>query len=423
MRHVHVDTDRKLLYVQGGCNWGDVDTAAAKHGLATVGGTVTDTGVGGLTLGGGYGFLSGQRGLVIDNLVECTTVLANGDTVKSSKTSHPDLFWALRGAGQNFGVTTEFVLQAYDQGDVWAGMLMFPPLTPDVVDIVVNATNDLFQADENGLTKVAGRAGGGIAIMKPPPAQGATMLVVAIFFFGTESEGRSLFKPYFDIGPVVDTMAMVPYSTINTLLAPPIGNRASMKGAAFTLPLRGAFVNEILAEYESFTAGNPDTPISMLMWELYDPKKVTESQEGCFANRGWYLNGLICPIWTEETNDRHCRQWARDMSLRFKEELERQGHEASKGVDGGVGIRGKKGATLLYGNYDRKSFFSSSLALYLCVRLCFFGGVEMGLTDHAEYDEKSRDIFGDHYPELQQLKAKYDPTNMFDKLFAITPQS
>lgn len=99
MRAVHVDVERKLLTVQGGATWGEVDAAAYAHGLATVGGTVSHTGVGGLTLGGGYGWLSGKYGLVIDNLVSVTMVLSNGDVVTCSDEQNQELFWAVRGAG------------------------------------------------------------------------------------------------------------------------------------------------------------------------------------------------------------------------------------------------------------------------------------------------------------------------------------
>lgn len=125
MRKVDVETDKQLLHVQGGCLWLDVDEAAWKYGLATVGGTVADTGVGGLSLGGGYGHLSGGRGLVIDNTVAFTVVLANGEIKTTSKKEDPDLFWALNGAGQNFGVVTEFVLQAYPQKEMYLGTLLF----------------------------------------------------------------------------------------------------------------------------------------------------------------------------------------------------------------------------------------------------------------------------------------------------------
>ncbi|KAI1616101.1 FAD binding domain-containing protein [Exophiala viscosa] len=391
MRGVEVDIANNLFRVQGGCTWGDVDQAGTKHGLATVGGTVADTGVGGLLLGGGYGWLSGQHGLSIDCLVEATVVLATGEIVKASSQDDPELLWALQGAGQNFGVVTEFVLRAFDQGDAFAGLLIFPPM-PELVDKVVAATNDLYTADSAGKTKVAGRGTGGIAIARPPPAGGQVMLLVSIIYFGTEQEAKQVFKPLYDLGPVLDTTAVVPYPTVNTILAPPIGLRASMKGAAFTVPMRPEFVKDVLAEYVKFTDGNDDTSNSVILFEMYDPAQVVARETGSFANRGWHLNGLVLPMWTKQENDKSCRQWARDVNEMFKKELEAHGKPTGKGVDGGVGVRGDKGAVLLYGNYD-------------------------------QYDEKSRDIFGENYPRLQALKARYDPTSVFDKLFAIAPQA
>ncbi|KAJ9610301.1 hypothetical protein H2200_005078 [Cladophialophora chaetospira] len=391
MRKVRVDTEKKLFYIEGGASWGDVDQAGLPHKLATVGGTVADTGVGGLTLGGGYGWLSGQRGLVIDNWIEATIVLASGEIKKVSAKTDPELFWGLQGAGQNFGVVTEFVLQAYDQGDVFCGMLLYPP-TPEAVEKVVAATNDLYTPDANGKTKVAGRGAGGVAFARPPPAEGKVMLMAVVLYFGTEQEAKEVYKGLYDAGPVADTTAMVPYPVTNTLLAPPIGLRASMKGTAYTLPIRTEFAQKLLTEYTKFTDGNDDLGVSIILFEVYDPAQVVAHDAGSFANRGWHLNGMVLPMWTKEENDQHCRQWARDMTALFKTELESQAEATSKGVDGGVSLRGKKGATMLYGNYD-------------------------------QYDEKSRDIFGENYPRLQKLKAEFDPSNVFNKLFAVTPQA
>jgi FAD/FMN-containing dehydrogenase len=115
MRGVSVDTEKKTVTAQGGAWWEDVDAAATKYGLACVGGTVSHTGIGGLTLGGGYGFLSGEHGLVVDNLLEVEYVLADGTIVTASEKENQDLFWAARGAGAGFGVATRFTYRAHDQ--------------------------------------------------------------------------------------------------------------------------------------------------------------------------------------------------------------------------------------------------------------------------------------------------------------------
>ena len=127
MRSTSVDPQAETITFGGGCAWEDVNGALWKHGLATVSGTVADTGVGGLILCGGYGYLTGRHGLALDCLLSCEVVLANGEIVIASKDENPDLFWGLRGAGPNFGIVTSFTSQAYPQGDCWAGFLGFPP--------------------------------------------------------------------------------------------------------------------------------------------------------------------------------------------------------------------------------------------------------------------------------------------------------
>ncbi len=348
MRSVHVNTEKKLFYVQGGANWGDVDQAGIKHGLATVGGTVADTGVGGLALGGGYGWLSGQHGLTIDCMIECTVVLSSGEIIKASETENSDLFWALRGAGQNFGIVTNFVLQAFDQAkEVWAGILMYPA-TPENIVNVTEATNAAYLPDSNGKARVNGLGCGGLGFASPPPAEGKLMILAPIIWFGTAEEGRKVYKELFDLGPAVSTVDMIPYPQINTLLAPPYGLRASMKGAAYQLPLRPAFVQRMFEEYEKFMNISDDFGVSLLLWELFDPLQVTILSAGSFANRGMHGNGMICPIWTKPENDPQCREWARMMNEHFKRELERQGEITGPSEEVAT-MRGKKRATQFYG--------------------------------------------------------------------------
>jgi hypothetical protein len=126
LKHVEVDPGARTVRVGGGCTWGEVDRATAEHGLATPSGIISTTGVGGLTLGGGLGHLTRKCGLTIDNLLEADVVLASGERVRASADSHPDLFWALRGGGGNFGVVTSFLFRCHEVGTILGGPTFWP---------------------------------------------------------------------------------------------------------------------------------------------------------------------------------------------------------------------------------------------------------------------------------------------------------
>ena len=126
LRDVEVDPEARTVRVGGGCTWGEVDRATNEHGLATPSGIISTTGVGGLTLGGGLGHLTRKCGLAIDNLLEAEVVLASGEQVRASADENPDLFWAIRGGGGNFGVVTSFLFRLHEVETVVAGPTFWP---------------------------------------------------------------------------------------------------------------------------------------------------------------------------------------------------------------------------------------------------------------------------------------------------------
>lgn len=357
---VTVDKTKRHIIAGGGANWGQVDDAGFAAGLATVGGTVADTGVGGLTLGGGYGFLSGKLGLTIDNLVSVTLVTADGEArVVDNDGQDKDLFWAVRGAGHNFGVAVQFVLQGHvygtgpveeraaggaEGGQAFAGMLIF---SPDKLDAIIPVINKLHGAGGS----LGPAAAGGFAFARPPPAGGAVVIICPVIWHGDEASGRKAFQELISLGPIVEDIKMMDYPGINRLFqfAPQI--RASLKGLTFNLPLRNEFAHQVLDSYTKFTEELPDASDSLVFFELYDPTVVdakATNTDMAFCNRGYHFNGLASSVWQKEENDQACRVWGREVAALFQLELEQ-----NKGTK--TAARNNTDAVMMYSNYERES--------------------------------------------------------------------
>jgi hypothetical protein len=339
MRTVEVDPEQKTITAQGGALWADVDSAAAEHGLATVGGTVNHTGVGGLTLGGGYGWLTGVYGLTIDNLLEAELVLADGSIVTASHTENQDLFWAVRGAGACFGVATKFVYKAYEQkNQIWAGLLCFPPPLLEKV----------FEFANQQVEIIGGKHSMVVAFGAPPPAHQPLVLVV-VMYNGSESEGREFFAPLFKLGPLMDTTTMMPYPSLNGMVNAmmPHGDRKNQKGSVFLYPLDPAFAQSVLDDFVAFTKRVPDAGRTVILFEYTSPHqwmKVSPT-DTAFANRGNYCNVLIQPTWSAKENDMLTREWAREMASKFQTEFKRK--KGEKDID-----KSTMEAVAAYSNYD-----------------------------------------------------------------------
>lgn len=393
MREVTVDPVSKTIKAQGGCLWVDVDEAAWEHGLATVGGTVNHTGIGGLTLGGGYGWLSGMHGLVIDNLIAVQMVLADGSIVTASESENSDLFWAVRGAGHAFGVIVEFTYRAHPQeSSVWAGLLAFPP---NNLETFVTASNQVIAASQGD---------SGLMLCFTQLPRGSPPVVIAVVYFnGPAAAAEKFFAPVLDLGPVLNTTAEIPYPELNAMINPANthGERKIFKGASFVAPLDPAFFQSVFDDYVHFLTEIPGVSATIIFEYVTTDKICTVPHSAtAFANRGPYQNALICPRWTDAMHDQACKAWVKEMAGKFVEETKRGKSEDEKKKIEAEGVK-------QYGNYDSKL----SLDSVWCEGSGELtqGGRGIGLIERGPV------IFGSNYDRVVQLKKKYDAKNVFNK--------
>jgi FAD/FMN-containing dehydrogenase len=198
MKGVRVDPNERTARVNGGCTWGEVDHATHVFGLATPSGFISTTGVGGLTLGGGLGHLSRRFGLTVDNLIGADMVLADGSFVSASANSHPDLFWAIRGGGGNFGVVTSFLFRLHPVGTVVAGPTLWE----------LDQAADVLHWYRDFITNAPEELSGFFAFLMVPPGPPfpehlhlKKMCGVVWCYTGPEADADSVFKPIRDFGP------------------------------------------------------------------------------------------------------------------------------------------------------------------------------------------------------------------------------
>ncbi|KAF2815010.1 FAD binding oxidoreductase [Mytilinidion resinicola] len=362
LRAVTVDPAARTITAGGGTTWADVDGAAAAYGLATVGGTFNHTGV------GGYGHLSGRHGLTIDNLLAVQMVLADGSYATASARENADLFWAVRGAGQNFGVVTQFVFRAHPQpgacvwryasfspGRSWAGWC----------SLRIGSTRAMM-----GISTLL------FGFSAPPPrgVPVVVVVVVAVFYNGTEEAGREFFKPLFELGPVADMTRSMPYEELNGVLneGQGFGGRKLFGGGNFTLPLEPGLVEKIRDDFMAFISAHEDMGESIMLFEGVPFKKIIEvaNDATSFANRGEYYNVATCFKWYDEALDGEVRAFSKALLKKASE-------------DAGVWKKRKQGQGV--GQY----------------------------ANYAELDNDAAEMFGKNTARLLELKQKYDPENMF----------
>lgn len=219
MKSVRVDPETKTVRVDAGCTSGDVDHATHPFGLAVPFGLVSTTGVAGLTLGGGTGYLTRQYGLTIDNMLEADVVLADGSFVTASKSNHPDLFWALRGGGGNFGVVTSFLFQAHPVSTVYAGPIFWEATH---AKMVMRAYRDFLPTAPEELGTFVGLKS--VPSVEPFPRDywGKRACAIISCYNGSKAEGEKVMTQLLESlpPPIFNWMDAMPFPAIQTLFDP-----------------------------------------------------------------------------------------------------------------------------------------------------------------------------------------------------------
>ncbi|KAL1745839.1 hypothetical protein HDZ31DRAFT_62711 [Schizophyllum fasciatum] len=381
LNYCRVDEAKKIGYVGGGSRWETVDRAAYKHGLATVGGTVNDTGVAGLTLGGGFGYLSGLYGVALDNLLGATVVLANGQHVYASATENSDLFFGIRGGGSNFGVITEFVFQLHDQRPtIFGGVLKF---SVDAMPGIVAASAEYWKVQDPRACML--QLWGTSAISNGKPE-----ILCTIFYNGSEAEGRAHFKKFYECSPIENGAKEIPYEEANAMtnhifLA---GGCEYQKGVAH-IAHDNLEVLTKLVERAAALSAQPGLHLAFTMG-FFPRRRIMDpaAYQDCAFRRDPHPDINFIAMWHENTpeNFAAARAIVYDMH----------------------GL-----ATRLYAEYgDPKA---SELAGYANV------DDEAAASDRSVREAKGRAAFGEVYPRLQQIKKRYDPELVFDRWYPIIP--
>ena len=300
MKSVRVDPARRTARAEAGLTWGEYNHETQAFGLASTGGVVSTTGIAGLTLGGGLGWLMGKRGLSCDNLLSADLVTADGQFLTASADQHPDLFWALRGGGGNFGVVTSFEYRVHPVDAVLAGMVLHPMAKAREVlrfyrDFARNCPDEALAA---------------AALMTSP--EGAPVVAIIVSYIGDIVAGEAVVAPLRKFGsPLLDTIAPTSYVQLNTLFdaAVPYGEVQRYWKSSFLKQL-GDDLIEILIERSAKML----SPMSMvLFFHLHGAAARVDRNATAFGLRDDQWDYDVISQWTDPDESADHVQWTREF--------------------------------------------------------------------------------------------------------------
>lgn len=351
MKRVVIDPHAATAKAEGGVIWAELNKAAAEYGLAVTGGVISTTGIAGLTLGGGLGWLMSKHGLAADNLIAVELVTADGDVLQVEAQSHPDLFWALRGGGGNFGVATSFTYRLHPVQTVTGGLIAHPiDAAPDLLrfyrDAVADASDDL--------TVFAG-------LVHAPDGSGGKLAALVVFHAGPAADAERELEQFENWGsPLSVQVGPMPYPVMNTIL-----------DAGFP----AAALNYWLA---SFTHGLPDELIDIAVERFAD---VPSAMSAIMLE---HFHGAVTRVGVTDTAVPH-----RDEGWNL--------FIPSVWTD--------RNATDANIAWTRETF--SALRPY------FGAGRWLNYLGDDEGEGAIRAAYGPNYDRLRDVKRRYDPDNVF----------
>ncbi|MEX2567724.1 MAG: FAD-binding oxidoreductase [Cyclobacteriaceae bacterium] len=350
MKGIEVDPTTRTAVAQPGVLWGEFDISTQHHGLAVTGGAVTTTGIAGLTLGGGVGWLMGKYGATCDNLLSAELVTADGQILRASTEENPDLFWAIRGGGGNFGIVTSFEYQLHQVGNIIGGMVLYP------MEKIVEVLKFFRSFTQNAPDELTAYA---CTLTSP---EGIPMVAIALCYCGHDlKEGEKLIAPLREFGPpLADLIEPMPYLQQQSMLdaAAPHGQFSYWKANQLTT-LSDEAIEIFKNQIQLVTS-----PRTMALIEHHHGAINNVAPDStAFRQRESPYDFVIISLWNQsEESDLHIR-WTRN----FFEAM--------------------------------KPFFSS--------------GVYVNTLFNDEGAARVRAAYGDNYERLRQIKKKYDPNNFF----------
>jgi FAD/FMN-containing dehydrogenase len=347
MREVQVNPGRQTALAQGGATWGEFDRECEKYSLATTGGVISSTGVCGLTLGGGIGWLRGKHGLSCDNVISADLVNADGNHLSVSATQNEDLFWAIRGGGGNFGIVTALEFRLHELASVHGGIVLYP--RPAAFDLL-RRYRDLTSHAPDELTAYAALLTG----------HGHPMAAIVLCHSGSNAGRADVCKRFFlDSPPAADMIGEKKYTEIQTMLdfTAPAGAHYYFK-CPFLRELTDGAIQAIL----HYTEQMPTEQTQVVLEHMHGAASRVPVQQTAFGLRRVHYSINIMPAWTDPSMAEKCIAWAQEFAAALAALGASDAYVNYLGDEGSSAVKASYGANYarlaeLKKKYDPDNFF------------------------------------------------------------------